>query len=186
MSLENVIKEINLATESKANGVIQEGKNSAKELLQKTNEKIQKSREKTVVKTSEIISSMERTEIASLRLQLKKELLNAKKEIIDSVFGQAKKDLQNLPVKEKERILKKLLHNGKKEVEASHFYSNQKDKALVSKLSGLKFKEAIDCTGGFILENNDNTVSSDQTFDLILEKVKEKSISEISLRVFNE
>ena len=70
MSLENVIKEINLSTEEKSNAIIQEGRNEAKKILEKTNERIQKSREKTEKKTKEIVYSMERTEIASLKLSL--------------------------------------------------------------------------------------------------------------------
>jgi V/A-type H+-transporting ATPase subunit E len=184
MSLENVIKEINLSAERKANQIIQEGKQEAKKILDKTNEKIRKSREKTIKKTSEIVSSMERTEIASLKLSLKKQELNARKEVIDCLFEETKKQLKKMPSKQKEKILKKLLQKGKKEVQAKHFYCNPKDKKLIAKLSGLKFKEAIDCVGGFILENKEETIRSDQTFDLILEKVKEKNLSEISSRVF--
>lgn len=184
MSLENVIKEINNETELKSNAIINEGKTHAKEILRKTNEKINKSKEKTEKKTSEIVSSMERTELASLKLALKKQQLNAKKEVIDSLFDEAKNQLEKLNPNEKEKILKKLLHKGKKEVDAEFFYSNTKDKALISKISGLKFKKEIECFGGFILENKDETIRSDQTFDLILEKVKEKYISDISLRVF--
>jgi len=186
MSLDNVIKEINNSTEEKSNVIIDEGKTEAKKILNQTNEKIQKSREKTQNKTAEIVSSMERTEIASLKLSMKKQSLNSKKEVIDSVFDEAKKELQKLPEQEKEKILKKLVHKAKQEVEGKYFYCNSKDKALVAKISGLKSKGNIECIGGFVLENSDETICSDQTFDLILEKVKEKNISEISLRVFNE
>jgi len=186
MSLENVIREINLSTEVKSDAIINEGRNQAQDTIKKTLEKIKLSSEKTEKKTTEIVSSMERTEIASLKLSLKKEILNAKKEVIDSVFEEAEKQLKKLPVKENEKFLKKLLQKGKQEVEAEHFYSNSKDKQLISKLSKLKFKDQLDCIGGFVLENNDGTISSDQTFDLILERVKEKNISEISSRVFNE
>ncbi len=184
MSLENVIKEINNETELKSNAIINEGKIQAKEILQKTKEKVNKSKEKTVKKTSEIVSSMERTELASLKLLLKKQQLNAKKEVIDSLFDEVKNQLEKLNSKEKEKILKKLLQKGKKEVNAEYFYCNAKDKALISKLSGLKFRESIECSGGFVLENKEGTIRSDQTFDLILEKVKEKNISDISSRVF--
>jgi len=184
MTLENVIKEINNVAEEKSNTIINEGKTEAQKILSQTNEKIQKSREKTIQKTSEIVSSIERTEIASLKLLMKKQSLNSKKEVIDSVFAEAKKELQKLSEKEKEKILKKLLHKAKHEVEGKYFYCNSKDKTLVAKISGLKPKGTIDCIGGFVLENEDGTIRSDQTFDLILEKVKERNISEISSKVF--
>ena len=186
MSLENVIKEINNSAGQKANTIISEGKKEANSILQKTQEKINKSNQKTIEKTAEIVSSIERTEIASLQLVLKKQALNAKKEVIDEVFDEAKKKLKSLPEKQKQLILKKLLVKGKKEVNAKHFYSNSKDRKLIAKLSGLKFRKEISCIGGFVLENEDNTISSDQTFDLILEKVREKHISEISGRVFGK
>ncbi len=184
MSLENVIKEVNASAESKANKIIQEGKTTANQTIQKTKGKIQASQQKTIQKTNEILVSMERTEIASLKLALKKQQLNAKKEVIDSLFKEAEKELQKIPVDQKEKILKKLFLNAKKEVEGKQFYCNPKDKTLISKLSKLKFKESIDCIGGFVLENSDGSIRSDQTFDLILEKVKEKNISDISGRVF--
>ncbi len=186
MSLENVIKEINLEAGKKANTIIQEGKKEANSIIQKTQEKVDISREKTVKKTGEIVSSMQRTEIASLKLFLKKQKLNAKKEVIDSLFKEAEKNLKKLPEKQKEKILKKLLHKGKEEVNAEYFYCNSADKKTIQKLSKLKFKSNIDCIGGFVLENKEETIRSDQTFDLILEKVREKCISEISLRVFKE
>ncbi len=186
MSLEDVINEINIETERKSSQIIQEGKNQAKEMLDKTKEKISKSREKTVKKTNEILSSMEKTELASLKLSMKKQSLNAKKEVVDEVFNEAKQSLNRISQKEYEKILKKLLLKGKKEVDAEYFYCRTKDKKLVSGLSGLKFKDSIDCIGGFVLENSEGTIRSDQTFDVILEKVKEKNISEISLRVFGE
>jgi len=186
MSLENVIKEINSVAESKSNQIIQQGQQEAKNTINKTNEKIQKSREKTITKTSEITASIERTEMASLKLLLKKQKLNAKKEIIDTLFSEAKKALVNLEDSEKEKILRKLLQKGKKEVHAEYFYSNSKDKTMISKISGLKFKDSIDCVGGFVLENKEGTIRSDQTFDLFLEKVKEKNISDISSKVFGE
>ncbi|MFH1695084.1 MAG: V-type ATP synthase subunit E family protein, partial [Candidatus Micrarchaeota archaeon] len=124
MSLENVIKEINSVAESKSSQIIQQGQQEAKNTINKTNEKIQKSREKTIKKTSEIVASIERTEMASLKLLLKKQKLNAKKEIIDTLFSEAKKALVNLEDSEKEKILRKLLQKGKKEVHAEYFYSN--------------------------------------------------------------
>lgn len=184
MSLENVIKEINNSTTVKSNQILQEGRIEAKRILDQTRDKIQKSRKKTEKKTAEIVSSIERTEIASLKLSMKKQLLNSKKDVVDSLFAQAKKELTKMPVKQKEKILKKLLHKGKEEVHAKYFYCNPKDKGMVSRLSGLKFKGNIDCIGGFVLENSEGTICSDQTFDLILEKVKEKNISQISSRVF--
>ena len=175
MTLENVIKEINTATEEKSGAIILEGKDTAQKIIEQTKEKISKSCEKTAKKTAEVVSSMERTEIASLNLSMKKQLLNAKKEVIDEVFSEAKKELQELPEKEKEKILRKLLHKAGNEITPKAFYSNSKDKALILRISGLKFRGTIDCLGGFILEDSEGSVRSDQTFDSILEKVKEKT-----------
>ena len=186
MALDNVVKEILEQAEGQSASIVDEGKADAKTLLQNAKAKAQEETSAYNTETAKLAAEMKKMELSSLGLRLNKEYLNAKKAIIDEIYQTAEKKISKRPIREKEKVLKKLVARAEKELRsAKYYYSNSKDKAVIKKLfSKLKFKKTIDTLGGVILEDEDETVRVNYTFGVILNNVKEANLNDISKRTF--
>lgn len=184
MSLESVINEIisqankNKAaaiaeTKKQADSILDEARRKQQELDRKNNEEL--SRKKTDYRNKEF---------SSLELQMKKQQLNVRKEIMQGIEEAAKKEISSLANDPK--LITALLKNAMKELpDAKYFYCNRSDKALVQKIAPhLRFATTIDCLGGVVLENADHSIRANHTFEVILENVLEENMHETYKRVF--
>ena len=180
MGLETVKEEILNSARDKSNSMIADARREANRITMETEKRIEEMKEKSEAQNKKAMDVIKRQELASAELENKKILLDTKKQIIESVFADAKKRLETLDDKKKELYIKKLLEKSKKEIEVAYVYCNKKDAKF---LKGINV-ETAEIIGGLITENKEKTVRVDYSFETLLESIKESELQNINKVLF--
>ncbi|MCX8146925.1 MAG: V-type ATP synthase subunit E family protein [Candidatus Woesearchaeota archaeon] len=183
MGLEEVKREIIEKAEKEARGIIEEGRKESNAIIEEINQKISEYRKEAENEAEKIIETMERREIAGVEFDVKKMMLDKKKEVIDSVFSYVKKKLIEMPEKQRERYIRSLVEKAKSEIKVKCIYGNKQDKKIIEKIPAVKYKEADIC-GGIIAENEDGTIRIDYSYDEILEQIQKENLRQIAEMLF--
>ncbi len=181
MGLEVVVQDVLARGEEEANHIKQEGADEANAIIataENTAHQILKEKREQAI---DQIDRRRNREISSANLDVKRAILNTKKELLDGIYNAAIEALASLPEPEREIIIKKLLES---QTEFTRVFSNKNDEALVRRISHLEYGGTISCSGGVMLENEDGTVIRDLTIDTLLSDVREKSLKQL-LEILN-
>ncbi|MGZ4928929.1 MAG: V-type ATP synthase subunit E family protein [Halobacteriota archaeon] len=181
MGLEVVVKDVLETGESEAQQIRREGQEAADAIIAQAERDAQALLTDMRDQTMDQIERRKRREGASAHLEVKRLILNAKKQILDELYVEAIKALAQLPESEREGIIKNLL---KSPEGFTRIYSNAQDEPLVRKNSALQYGGTISCSGGVLLENEDGTIDRDLTFDAMLDDVREGSIKKVAEILF--
>lgn len=183
MGLEQVKNEILGNANEEAKRIAEAGKREAEEIMRKADGEIEKSRKSAEDDTRKLIEAMERKAISSAEFDVKKMKLDRKKDIIDRVFGNVKKDLGSLGEKDREAGIRSLLAKAKKEIEVKYVHASPKDKSLIGKIPNVVYKET-DIMGGIVAETQDLSLCVDFSYDAMLDEVRKKHLQEIAKILF--
>ncbi|ADE36945.1 V-type ATP synthase subunit E [Methanohalophilus mahii] len=178
MGLETVIKdvmdvaqatvsEINAEADAEASRIIEDAKQSAKEI-----------KGKRLAKAEDEIQRMQRQELSSANLEVKRTMLNARKEVLEKAYNRAFDEIAGLSADKQESLLKNIIESH--ESKGSRIYSNKESEDIVKKLSSLEYAGNIDCIGGVVIENEDGSIRLDYTYEGILDSVYEQNLKQIS------
>ncbi|AEH61321.1 H+transporting two-sector ATPase E subunit [Methanosalsum zhilinae DSM 4017] len=178
MGLEPVINDIMDASNKEVNRINSEADREVARILDEARQTAKKLRGDRLVKVEEDIENLRKQELSSAKLDVKRIILNVKKEMPDEVYDKALNSLSQLPPSKNEEYLKTILKGEEKN--GTKVYSNKDSETLVKKLTSLEYAGNIDCIGGVIIENEDGTVRLDYTYESILKEVNERSLKEIS------
>lgn len=186
MSLEKVVDQIMQTAKTEAEHIETKAKKDAKEITFKALQIAEKKASKYNAETEQLLNETKRMELSSLKLQLSKNTITSKKEVMDSVRESALAKIDSLSKADRKKLIKQLVNDAKRELpDAKKYYCNKTDKALIRELfPKLTFKSEADVLGGIILENNDGTVLVDNTFELVLDKVMEENLNALSIKLF--
>ena len=176
MGLEVVIKDVLARGEEEANRIRQAGTDEANAMIAGAENTARHILEEKREQAIEQIERRKNREISSTNLEVKRALLNAKKELVDRVYEEAIQTLGSLPDSEREKITKNLLES---QADATRVFSNKNDESLVKRISHLAYAGTIPCAGGVLLENEDGAVIYDLTFDTLLHQVRENSLKQL-------
>ncbi len=124
------------------------------------------------------IDRLRQQELSSANLEVKKAILNARKEILDEVYEDAKESVKKLPAEKNQKLLKSIIE--KNQNSNARIYSRTKDRQAIKKLTKLEYAGEIDCIGGVVIENEDGTEVMDFKYDTILKNVSEQSLKQVS------
>ena len=182
MGLEKVRQDILLKAEQECGKLRDEGKKKADEILDRARKDALKSVEKAKQSVKTVLEDMEKRDLAAAELEMNKQLLNAKKDLIDKVTEEAKKQLSRLSNEKRKAYLKKLLGKAKKELDVSRVYCNSQDKSF---FSGFDVVEQ-EMLGGLIAENKDQTIRVDYSFESLLDDTIENNLREIAETIFGK
>jgi V/A-type H+-transporting ATPase subunit E len=181
MGLEVVVKDVLARGEAEANRIRQEGTDEANALIggaENTARQILEERREQALRQ---IERRKNREISSANLEVKRAVLNAKKELLDKAYSDALGALAALSESEQETIIKRLLES---HTDSKRVFSNKRDEPMVRRITQLEYGGTISCSGGVVLENEDGTVIHDLTFDTLLRSVRETSLKEL-LEILN-
>lgn len=186
MSLEKLISQIEEETDKKANLIIDKARKEAEEIIAtaKKNatrkaEEINREGEKTIERIREKI-------LAATRREARSNIIQLKEEIIQECFERAKEYLKQIKGKEYEKIVLRLMQEGKKVLGTSIVIpSRNVDKKIASRL-GLETQDSTTASGGIIMKSRDGTKEINYTFDALLDLWKEKLRIEIAEVLFKE
>ncbi|MCL7475822.1 MAG: V-type ATP synthase subunit E [ANME-2 cluster archaeon] len=178
MGLEDVVNDILEQARSKAAAINAQAEEEAATLIREARSRADEIIQTRQAEVDAFIERMRKQEISSAHLEMKRAALNAKKEILDSVYQSAKDAISSIPAEKNVELLKSILD--KQGSNGTKVYSNEKDARLIREMTDLIYIGGIDCIGGLIIENDDSTVRMDYTYDRILEDVSEQSLKQIS------
>ncbi len=181
MGLEVVVNDVLAKGESEAEETKREGQEEADAIIAQAERDAQMFLEETRDQAIDQVDRRKRREEASAHLEVKRRILNTKKELLDELYVDAIGALGRLPESEREEIIVNLL---KSPAGFTRVYSNAQDEPLVRKNTTLQYGGTISCSGGVLLENEDGTVVRDLTFDAMLEDVREESIKKVAEILF--
>ncbi len=141
-----------------------------------------------VASAEEEATRIRKQEISGANLEVRRMMLNTRKEILDETQKQTAERLRELDI---EPLLKSLVWSHSDD--ATRVYSSRQDQPIVErlcdelledKLTKLEYAGNIDCIGGIVLETEDESVRLDYTFDTIVGEVSERSMKQISNILF--
>ncbi|MFP4654336.1 MAG: V-type ATP synthase subunit E [Methanohalobium sp.] len=178
MGLETVVNDIMDVAQAEAAQKKEEADTEASQIIEDAKERAKKIKGDRLAETEVKIERLNKQEISSANLEVKRIKLNARKEILEEVYNKAFESVSNLSPQKNEELLKTLLD--KYEEYGAKIYSNKESEEIVKKLSSLEYAGNIACIGGIVIENSDGTVSLDYTYDTILKGVYDQSLKQIS------
>jgi V/A-type H+/Na+-transporting ATPase subunit E len=187
MGLEAVVEEIRDNGKSEAAKIRATTKDETSQLIAAANkhvEEIKLAAEAESKKQAEHIVSQE-TSAASLLV--KRELLNAQKELLDKVYEATRAEIAKLPESFHREAIKRLLSEAKKEIPKGIVFCNVRDvaaaKAVIaenSEFSGFKVGEPVAIDGGILIEGEAGELQIDYSYRTFLAKVWESGLKDAS------
>ncbi len=172
MSADGVVEEILSSAREKASAILRDAKKEAREIIRRAEEEAKQYEESFKAETEKILEEMEKSEIASAKLEASKIRMNAKKRIMEDFLNSVLEEITLL--KEKEDLLKSLAEKVKEEIEVGKIYCNEEEKKIIRKLFPKTKISCMMCKGGFIVESRDGEVSIDLTYETLLRNMKRK------------
>jgi len=188
MPLEAVIEEIQKIGEEEIRKIKEEAKNEAEKIISDAKAEAEEILRKAKEEAEKEAERYKKQEISSVNLEMKRLLLNKKKEILEEVIKIVEDRIRKMDPDTKRKLLENLIKsNADGEMVV---YSNKDDEPLVreiiSGMSNLKYGGNIDCLGGVILESIDGEVRINLTFDELLKQLYDQKMSEVSKILFGE
>jgi V/A-type H+-transporting ATPase subunit E len=178
MGLEIVVKDIMDSAQAEVARLNREADAEATLILEDARQNAKKMIGERLAKVEDDIQKIKQQEISSANLEVKRTLLNTRKELLEEVYTKAKQSISSLSPEKNEELLKSIIENN--EASGKRIYSNAASEEIVKKLSSLEYGGNIDCIGGVVIENEDGTVRLDYTYDVILKSVNEQLLKQTS------
>lgn len=178
MGLEIVVKDIMDAAQAEVARLNREADAEASLILEDARQNAKKIVGERLAKAEDDIRKMRQQETSSANLEVKRTLLNARKELLEDVYARAEKSIAAFSPEKNRELLKSIIE--KNEASGKRIYSNAASENLVRELTSLEYAGNIDCLGGVVIENEDGTVRLDYTYDVILRSVSEQLLKQTS------
>jgi V/A-type H+-transporting ATPase subunit E len=164
------VAQVNAEADQEVAGILNEARERAAEI---------KSRKQTEV--GHAVEAVERREISSANLEVKRSELNVHKDLLEQARLKLLEKIQNLPKKENEAMLKKLLEPYN--LKDMKVYSNKRDEAFVSSLAP-NYGGNLDIMGGVVVESKDGALRYDLTYETLAREVFNNRMKEVSRILF--
>lgn len=182
MGLEEIVKDIADKGKSEADRINEETAQSVRSILNEAESQASALAAKKRDEMARDVERLKKQEMSSANLEVKRLLLNARKDVLDVTFAETLSRLAKLPSERNVVILQSLL---KLCQENSRVYSSEKDANLIRKIApDIMLAGTIDCIGGIIIESADGTVRLDYTYDTMIKGIFEQSQKKISELLF--
>ena len=178
MGLDAIVEEIKAKGKAEADRISKEAERDISKIIadaQSQAEKLKAAKQGSVKKE---IERLKQQELSSANLEVKRAMLNARKELLDEVYENAKDAISKLPADENLKLLKSIVQ--KNEANNTRIYSRAKDEPLIKKITKLNYAGEINCIGGIVIENEDGTEYLDFRYETILKNVSEQSLKQVS------
>ncbi len=187
MGLEAVVSEIQEKGRREAEAIRQEGEREVTQILSAAQSRVAGMKEGADREVSDTIRKIIDQETSAAHLVVKRETLNAEKELLDEVYRSTLAALTQLPESFHREALKKLLAQAGREIKSGKVYCSGRDVPLVQQLikeaiglSGYRLGGQREIEGGVIVESDDGTVTIDLSYRTFLDKVWESGLKDAS------
>ncbi len=182
MGLDAIVEEIKSKGRAEADRISQETDKEVSRILADAESQAARIRATRQDAAKKEIERLRLQELSSANLEVKRAMLNARKELLDEVNEKAKDGISKLPADKNLQVLRSIIE--KNQANNSRISSNKKDEPAVRKLTKLTYSGEINCIGGVIIENENGTEYLDFRYETILKKVSERSLKQVSEILF--
>ncbi|HOJ96492.1 MAG TPA: V-type ATP synthase subunit E family protein [Methanospirillum sp.] len=186
MGLDAVIAEIKEKGRKEAEAIIQEGSARKEEIMNAARQEVEKIqltvRDEVEKNLSHIISQEE----AAAHLIVKRQILNAQKDLMDQVYRQALDKIITMPESFHEEAITSLLRKAKQEIAKGRVSCAARDEKILKKVlnesefSAYTFGSVIEIDGGIIVESDDGQLQVDYSYRTFLNQVWESGLKDAS------
>jgi len=188
MGLENVVSDILKSAKAEVSAIEADRDSEVSSIVEEAKRTGERVTGEKVASAEEEATRIRKQEISGANLEVRRMMLNTRKEILDETQKQTAERLHELDT---ESLLRSLIRAHSDDV--TRVYSSRQDQPIVErlcdelledKLTKLEYAGNIDCIGGIVLETEDEAVRLDYTFDTIIGEVSERSMKQISNILF--
>jgi len=186
MTAEKIIEQIKEDSQKEIEQILKEAKEQATGILKEAKKEAEQESDKILSDGTQKSENIKKILISKANQDAKREIMNAREEIIEECFSKAYHELSILRGNEYEKIVKKLIEDGRGKIggEFSLLISREADKTIAKDL-GLSIVGKVERSGGVILKSVDSRVTLDHTFDGILKREKAKIRRKVGKLLFS-
>ncbi|VVB68078.1 V-type ATP synthase subunit E [uncultured archaeon] len=181
MALDAVVESILATSKDKVAQINGEANQEADRILNEARERAAEIKSRKEAEVGHITEAIERREISSANLEVKRSELNIHKYLMEKARIKLLEKIQALPKKENEALLKKMLEPY--DLKDMKVYSNKKDEAFVSSLAS-NYGGNLDIIGGVVVESKDAALRYDLTYETLAREVFNNRMKEVSRILF--
>jgi V/A-type H+-transporting ATPase subunit E len=174
MALDAVVENVLATSKSKVAQINTEADQEVARILSEARARAAEMKARKESEAKQSIEALNRREISSANLELKRSELNVHKDLLE-------KAIQKLPNDKNEAILKKLLEPY--DLKEMKVFSSKKDESFISTLAP-NYGGNLDCIGGVVLESKDGSLRFDLTYETLAREVFNGSMKEVSKILF--
>jgi V/A-type H+-transporting ATPase subunit E len=197
--LERIKERIVQEAQDKKNKILEDTRARNEKMMSDCDKKLSEVKQQALTKAKRLADEEKRKIMSMGELEERKRLLDAKQKLIDKVFQEAQKLLQNMSNPDYEKLIKQMLIDnsvsGEEEIimaksdlsRLSHDCVNLVNQELIKKGKSGNLKlsaETRPMLGGFILRSSDMEINC--TFDSIIKLQREELETEIAKILFGE
>jgi V/A-type H+-transporting ATPase subunit E len=187
MGLEVVVEEIREKAQREAGAIRNEANTEAQRILAAAADRASLIKQDAETEVSRLIQQMSAQDVSAAKLLVKREILNAQKEMLEEVFAATKTAITDLPTTFHEKVVRELLKTVAKEIKAGLVYCNSRDQqateAALSELktlSGYSFGGTVAIDGGIVVKSADGQLTVDLSYQTFLDEVWESGLKDAS------
>ncbi len=181
MALDAVVESVLATSKEKVAQITSEADQEVARALNEARERAAEIKSRKEAEVGHTVEAIERREISSANLEVKRAELNVHKNLLEQARTKLLEKLQNLPKKDNEAMLKKLLEPH--DLKDMKVFSNKRDEAFITSLAS-KYGGNLDIIGGAVVESSDGTLRYDLTYETLAREVFNNHMKEVSRILF--
>jgi V/A-type H+-transporting ATPase subunit E len=185
MGLEAVIQDIQEKGNKEVEAIRQETQADVQTILKAAQERVEALKIAAEKEVQEHIQRLISQEDSAANLIVKRQLLNAQKEVLDQVYGVTLQALSGLPASFHRDVLAGLLHQAAKDVSEGRVFVNERDAPLVKELiagdktlSSFRYGGTAEIEGGILVETSDKSMKLDLSYRTFLDRIWETGLKD--------
>jgi len=191
MALDAVVGEIREKARNEAAAINAEAKAESDRILSEAGAKVVAIKTAAEEDANRQSAQIITRETAAANLAVKREVLNAEKDLLDKVYSETVEAINKLPEDFHKKAVRELCKVAAKELGEGVFYCNARDKAAVESaiselktLSGFTLAGTKEISGGVIAESKDGQLQLDFSYGAYLSEVWETGLKDASEALF--
>lgn len=186
MGLDKIVVSILADSKAKEQSILSGAEAEAKAIMDEANRRKAEVLDDYRRRADESVASLKERQKAGLEIEVKKQMLSTRKEILDDSFDRILKYFGALPEPDRKKLYSAMTSRLLTQFKIGTIHCRKDDEHLFSGLSGFTIGQPMDIVGGFMAENQDGTLVFDMRFEVLLEDMFNRHLGDISNMLFQE
>lgn len=186
MGLDKIVTKV--IADSKANeaNILAEATKGKEALLREAAKKRTEILESFRIDMEKTISRMKERAKAGTEIEVKKEMLSTRKQILEDMFDRVLEHFRGLPDASKRKLYSALTARLLDEFTQGTIHCRKGEEHLFAGLGQFTVGESIDTAGGFMAESSDGNLVMDMRFEGLLKELWDGNLDKISSLLFED